>query len=163
MYLKMNMLQICNKRYFSVCMSDKLIYLWRLLSSKKEYRILSRSFLTFQRFIQPPLPPPAVCLSTLVMEAVVSSETYVQFHQTASPHVSKTAIFILACEKIKYLLIRPCFHESLINPNVHDKLNWKLVGLFRNYYRRSGTRRLTLLLKYVFIHTFIFFQKECIC
>jgi len=25
-----------------------------------------------------------------------------------------------SCEKIKYLLIHPCFHESLINPN--DKL-----------------------------------------
>jgi len=33
------------------------------------------------------------------------------------------------CEKIKYIFIHPCFHESLINRSVHDKLteSW-LVG-----------------------------------
>jgi len=46
--------------------------------------------------LQPPQAPPVVCLSTLMVEAVVSSETSVHFHQTSLPHVSKIPVFILA-------------------------------------------------------------------
>jgi hypothetical protein len=121
MYLKRNMLQICNKRHFSVCISDKLIYLWRLLSSRSNTIYFSRSVLTFQGFLQPPQAPPAVCLSTLMMEAVVSSKTSTSSDCIASCF-KDSSLHTGCCEKIKYLLIHPCFHESLINPNVHDRL-----------------------------------------